>query len=211
VLAKLKPPLAGFQPVLPSEEKSQFETLGELAHDGKQVGAVVFSGDGKRLVTATDDGTVTVWNVAEQRQEKRFSAANEPIAALAVSFDGKRALGAVGNRGVIWNLETGEQVCELVGHKTKIVGVALSGDSRLACTQAAEEDDGLRPWDAQAGAELQHQTAKHYGRGTALMLSPDGRSILMDGLEFQVALYDVASLRSEFEARRREHFTLQDA
>src|SRR6185295_2277453 len=75
-----------------ADEQGTFEQLGEFSHDGAAVRSLVFSGNGKRLVAATDKGTLTVWKVAEGMQEKSFSVASEPIAALAVSFDGKRAL-----------------------------------------------------------------------------------------------------------------------
>ncbi len=66
--------------------------------------------------------------------------------------DGKRCISA-GNDAVlfVWNLETGELLDRLVGHRTVIMGLALSPDGRFVASVGSDRE--LIVWDV-AGSQI---------------------------------------------------------
>lgn len=68
---------------------------------------------GERLVSASEDGSMLLWNTGTGEQIRGFSH-EAPIAAAAVSPDGRRAVSA-GVNGVarLWNLEDGARLAEI--------------------------------------------------------------------------------------------------
>jgi dipeptidyl aminopeptidase/acylaminoacyl peptidase len=76
----------------------------------EDVRALALSPGGKQAATAGKGGEVCLWDLATNREERRFSAAVAPVNALAFSPDG-RHLATVAQDGtaVVWNLTRDEK------------------------------------------------------------------------------------------------------
>lgn len=85
------------------------------AHDKPITALVAVPPTGDRLLSASEDGPMILWNVATGEQIRRFGH-DAPIAAAAVSPDGRRAVTA-GVNGVarLWNLDDGARLAESKG------------------------------------------------------------------------------------------------
>ena len=71
---------------------------GELLHDKDTLTCAAFTSDGTRLVTASQSGTLYVWNIADRKLLHRFSeAAPQAISIVDISLDGRLVMGAVGS------------------------------------------------------------------------------------------------------------------
>ncbi len=78
----------------------------ELAGHKGQVNAVAFSPDGRRLLSASHDGAVRVWDVGGGRLIQAFDWKVGPVTALAVAPDGLTCTAAgKGGQVVIWDLD----------------------------------------------------------------------------------------------------------
>ena len=132
----------------------------ELAGHGGPVVALVATGEKQsQLVSASQDGTVRHWQVADGKMVRQMSH-GAPVTALAVRPDGARFVSTSDNKTIkLWNAADGKQVVELKGDFKKQLSVAklkrqvaLAGrHAQLAKTDLDEgnkrkksEDDNLK-------------------------------------------------------------------
>lgn len=89
------------------------------AHGGAVTSLVAVPGAASELLSASKDGLIRRWDVAEGKQLKEWRH-DAPVIALAISTDGKRSASAGDNHVVrLWNVENGESM-------------QIQGDPRLA-------------------------------------------------------------------------------
>ena len=72
--------------------------LRTLTGHSDTVWAVAVSGDGQRVVSASYDGTVKVWDLASGRELRTLTGHSLPVTAVAVTGDGQRAVSASSDR-----------------------------------------------------------------------------------------------------------------
>lgn len=126
-------------------------------HEG-EIKKVLFSSDGKRIVSASADHTVRVWNVISERRERILNGSQEEIGApagkpksVAFSPDGKSVIAGLGNLLVQWNAATGERIRSYVGHPGAVTSFVFEPNGeRLYSTS---NDGSLRSWDTKTGQE----------------------------------------------------------
>ena len=115
------------------------------------VTSVVVSADGRRVVSASEDGTLKVWDLETGRELRTIQTGTElqmlnfdKISGLAVSEDGRRAV-SISEYGTlkVWNLETCRELFTLARHSGPVVGVAVSADGRRAVS--ASDDQRWEP------------------------------------------------------------------
>lgn len=92
--------------------------------------------------------------------------------AIAADPDGSVLASNVHDRIQLWNLQTGELIRSLYGHKGWITALAISADGRTLAS--ASLDATIRLWDVSTGTLL--GTLKS-GRMTHLVFSPNGKQL----------------------------------
>lgn len=155
----------------------------------ERVTGAVFSPDGRRVLTASDD-TVTVWEAATGQPLRHLD--HPPLVnAVAVSSDGRYAVsGGSDHLARVWDLGSGGELRRLEGHGSGINAVAFSPDGRLLLT--ASEDRTARIWEMGSGRELRRLDG-HGGGVRAVAFSPDGRLALTASADQTARLWEVAS------------------
>ncbi|MGA3167229.1 MAG: hypothetical protein ABSF14_14065 [Terriglobia bacterium] len=130
--------------------------------------------------------------------------------ALSVSPDGRwLASGGLDRAVKLWEVGTGRQLRTLAGHRDLIYSIAVSPDGKLLATASA--DHTVRIWDVRTGKATQSLEFKldpssifssleagslagrMFGKVTAVVFNPDGRSVAAATNEGTIVLWDVAS------------------
>ena len=110
--------------------------------------AAAFSPDGLTLATASNDGTLKLWDVVSGEEHATLPAyadlpmnpiSENNILGSAFRLDGERLV-AVGMSEVpkVWDVASGEMIKALYGHDYNVPGVAMSSDGARFATVGIE-------------------------------------------------------------------------
>ncbi|HET9381117.1 MAG TPA: WD40 repeat domain-containing protein [Streptomyces sp.] len=124
---------------------------GEVANlrggHGMPVNGLALADRGRLLLSASDDGTVRVWDTARWRVTAVLEGHEGYVRAVAGA--GGTAVSAGEDRTVrVWDLRTGRQRALFEDHGESVDEVAVSADGRRAASST--RDNGLRLWDLSA-------------------------------------------------------------
>lgn len=149
---------------------------------------LALSPDGKSIITSSEDGQITVWDVESQKELSRWRGHEGMIFYIAFSPDGTR-LASAGEDGTvkIWDIETQQLIHDLRGHTAEVGTVTFDTDGERLVT--ASFDGTAKVWDATTGQLL----LTFEGHGAPLysaFFSPDGRRIVSTGDDNKARVWD---------------------
>jgi WD40 repeat protein len=136
--------------------------------------AVAFSPDGSHLATASNDGTVKVWDVTRGTELATLRGHRAGVGSVAYSPDGSRIASGSGDGTVkVWDANSGTEITTLRGHTDSVHCVAYSPDgSRLA----TGDNQKAKVWDTKTNAEVVTLRG-HTDSVMSVAYSPDGSRI----------------------------------
>lgn len=157
------------------------------------IGALGVLPDGKRLVSASEDGTIRIWALSPEGSlplttlEDHQGSVND----IAVSPDGKRLASASDDHTVkVWDLETLDCRLTLTGHTDYVSAVVVMPEGRAA---SASKDGSIRIWDLASGDCLA-VFAEHEAWVNALAVAPDGRLLVSSSINNRIKCWDMGTL-----------------
>ncbi|AWM36951.1 hypothetical protein C1280_07915 [Gemmata obscuriglobus] len=149
-----------------------------------QVQGVAMTPDGRRVVTASRDRTVRVWDVTTGETLRTFRYPTGPgnegmVQALALSPDGRLCaaapfpldLGQAGRPALVTDMETGRVVATPKGHRNTVTALAYSPDGRFLGAGSGDHD--ISVWDARLWKPV-GLLRGHSAPITGLSFSPNG-------------------------------------
>ncbi|PKS06320.1 hypothetical protein jhhlp_007068 [Lomentospora prolificans] len=142
----------------------------------------------ERLVSASDDFTMYLWNPSEgTKPVARLHGHQKQVNHVTFSPDGTLiASAAWDNHTKIWSARDGRFINTLRGHVAPVYQCAFSADSRLLVT--ASKDTTLKVW-SMASFKLASDLPGHQDEVYAVDWSPDGQLVGSGGKDKAVRLW----------------------
>jgi len=152
-----------------------------------------FSPDRSSLVSASTDGTATLWDAKDCSPLQVYKGGHDQsLYSARFDPDGKRIVTASQDRtAILWDLD-GTLLKRLVGHLDRVYHASFSPDGRWILT--ASRDGTARLWDSEADGPVLSTVVELEGNGSGISsagFSPDGRFVATGYWEPGADLWDV--------------------
>jgi len=153
--------------------------------------ALDYAPDGKTLVTAGKEGTLTLWDLSTGKEIRTFARDSGSVHKIRYSPDGRYVLSAK-NNGVLTlhSVASGRQVRVFRSESMKVSALTCSPDIRLAF--AGSRDGSLTLWDMNKGQRVKTFRG-HMQAVTFLAYSGDGKLALSGSSDGTARLWDMSS------------------
>ena len=148
-----------------------------------------FSGDGRRVVTASHDQTARVWDAAPCQSRCPPLKHDDRVYHAEFSGDGRRVVTASEDKARVWDATTGEPLSPPLNHGNS--GIT----PRSAATAAASSppaDNTVRVWDAATGQPLS-PPLKHEATVRHAEFSADGRRVVTASADSTARVWDATT------------------
>jgi WD40 repeat protein len=180
-----------------AQEQPRIEVVPRVAHGGP-ITSAAFSPDGARVVTASYDTTLKLWDVATRRLIRTFVRhSNEGIirhVAVAFSPDGTRVVSGCVDGMKLWDVATGRLIRAFEVNSffryTSVQTVVFSPDGKRLL--AGLNDGAAELWDVAGGRRLQ-SFAVGSRRAPTVAFSPDSTHVLTGVPDGTAKLWDAAT------------------
>jgi WD40 repeat protein len=170
-------------------------------HEG-QIGKILFSPDGKFLVSFGYDATVRCWELASGKEINRWSNISASAAAIAISPNGKAiVVGAEATIAEFLDCKTNRKLGSLGPATCSTTCLAYSPDGTILFT--GHENGTIQLWDTQTNKRLQLLKA-HAGSVVSAAYSARGNQLASIGQDGSARVWDVATGKKQCEFKGHE-------
>lgn len=170
----------------------------EVAHEAPLTD-FTFSPDGRRIATASKDGTARVWDVETGAPLTPPLVHKQPVNKVAFSADGRQLVSAGDDRTArIWDARGIQlHILELSG---PVRSASFSADGKRLVTQSG---GWVSVWDTATGKEVMKPCLADVGSIGDVQFSADGRRLLTVGGHLATRAWDIETRQLVSQARQR--------
>jgi WD40 repeat protein len=160
--------------------------LTQVGHSGAVL-SVAISGDGRFVVTGSNDSTALLWEAATGREIRRFNGHSAHVYSVAINGNGKYVVtSSIDGAVILWEAETGRKIRSFDGRSLTGSSAVISNDGKYVLLGSVEGPAFL--WD------VMNQEAPRELRGFSgipTSISDDGRLGLIADKSKTFRLVDV--------------------
>ena len=121
------------------------EWLRSFSGHGADVVSAVFSSDGKRLLSGSDDHTMRLWDVETAKQVQLFAGHENSVKSVAFGPSGERVLSGSTDATVrLWDIEKAKELKVFRKHTEPLVAVTFADQGRQ--TLSGSRDASILTW-----------------------------------------------------------------
>lgn len=143
---------------------------------------------------------IRVYNIITSSQEVLFT--NLDNSCISMNANSKYLAIGSGSRVFIWNLATGKQESELVGHFSTVTSVEFSNDGK--CIISASEDNSLRIWRLE-DMKMTGVLRGHHDKVLCLALSYDSSLIASGSINGTVIIWSIYNKSQVYKIEAHEN------
>jgi RNA polymerase sigma factor (sigma-70 family) len=177
----------------PTKTPDRLKERATFKGHGTGVYAVAFSPDDKLLASASDDGSIKIWDTTSGKELKTLAAHQDMTVSLTFSPDGQSLASTSWNfRGAdkrqpgairLWDVPTWEEKVQLKDNDGAFRRSAFSPDGKvLAASElrgGAGRPDQVKLWDTKTGKQLGILNEEEGHLIRTLVFSPDGKTLVL--------------------------------
>ena len=174
----------------------------------KTVNFSAFSPDGGKIVSASVDGTIRIWDSMTGKELMKLTETGSVYTAT-FSPNGEQVVSVSWPETVrIWNALTGRELMTLKGHTKGVKYAAFNPDGKQIITVSNNVfGNNIKIWDTQTGQEIRelrgHTVAVNFAS-----FSPDGKRIIAASGDKTITIWDT---QTGEELRKYEQFENVDS
>lgn len=169
--------------------------LTSLSGHNSMVLSLVYSPDGKYVLSGSWDKTLKLWNADSNTEIRTFNGHSSYVRSVAISPNGKQALsGSEDGNMILWDMGSGKKIRSFIegAFKPRIFSVAFSPNGKYALCGLA--DSTIMLWDVTTGKEVRTFNG-HSGTVRSVVFSPDGKYVLSGSDDKSIKLWDASTGR----------------
>jgi len=150
-----------------------------------------FSPIGKSFVTAGADGKILFWNLDQADPASELSGHQGKVNAIAFSKDGTTLVsGGSDGKWILWDVNSKKMIFQRQEHEDQVTTVAIAPDGELLATGSA--DRTFKIWRT-TDATLVGSTSAHEKNLTDIVFHPHKPLLATSGQEGLVKIWDLAN------------------
>ncbi|ETO30070.1 WD-40 repeat protein [Reticulomyxa filosa] len=167
-----------------------FQLLMILQGHDKSLSGVRFSTDCRKIVSASHDNTVRIWNVLSGKQLQIFKGHTDFVYTAKFSPNGRVVVSCSRDRTIrLWDVSTGTELMKLERNFDEIWDIDFSLDGRYIVSGL--RDNTIRLWDLYS--EIEMNQLGHSKGVLNTQFSPNGEMIVSSSNDKTICLWNVKS------------------